>query len=289
MKVYISSLANTFYLAYVTENKEEKMEPILSNKLESPSWIVLYGPPKVGKTGTAATASEFCPATLPSKESVELSDMVWLNYDTGGMESLADLNLVAPTFDLSHAASWGDAVRQETKIFEYIQKRAKESQDKFFLVVDTLSSRDLMLNTHFQNEFSDKPKLTSHMYNNIFSANLNFLFKLRTLPAHVGILILMHAKGTVNYTQDTGASSTQVASQAEITDISPQLTGKAKDAVLKDSTLFWLQKRVVKGRPTVREVLTRSTDLIQAGGRGENRLEMYEPANLKTIFKKMGR
>lgn len=252
-----------------------------SNETPQTTWTIVYGPPKSGKTVVAATASAFCPEELPSKEMIDLEDTVFLQYDLGGTQSLTDVNLSCLVADFSTISTYKELLTKERQVLLDVGQLVADGKVRN-IVVDTLTARDHMLNMHFGKTHADDSRA---MFGEIKTAHLQFGNRLRGLPAGVKVVILMHAKEVV---QDDNNKKMLKARSSQIADIRPALTGSAIDFYLGASDLYWLSAKKVKGQPTERVLETGFSRAHMGGGRGANRLNDIEPANLGKIYKKLG-
>jgi predicted transcriptional regulator len=105
--------------------------------------INLMGEQGVGKTGTAATASEFCPEILPATEQTVLRDVTYLSIEPGGIDALTDLKLVVPP---EQVLNFGpvDAEVGPIEAWEVLVEIAA-SQGTRVLIVDSVSAWDSAL------------------------------------------------------------------------------------------------------------------------------------------------
>ena len=156
-------------------------------------WILLvYGPPKVGKTVSALTAS----TRYPDEKS--LDDILFLEFDPGGLDSVKAMGYDVPYFDLSRI----DVEKFITDIgsnFEDALKKQIKAGTKT-LVVDTLTAYNSSLVSHFTEKFPS-PGHKGLVYNGVLNGHMKlYQVLLRSgcnllLFAHAQYLIDLEAKG----------------------------------------------------------------------------------------------
>lgn len=204
-------------MSMVTSSKETTLD----------SWrMLIYGPPKHGKTFTALTASEKFPddpILTPQEETLVLDDLLFIEADEGGLDGLVEHNVEVPMIDVSKIGGGKLINSRWEKIVKEIEGRVKSGETKT-VVLDTLSSIDRDITYYQRQQFPD-PKHNAQMYGAVLGSHMRIFGELRRLPCN--ILILAH----VNYRVDMG-DSTQKAKQKATTlpgssDAVPDITGKA--------------------------------------------------------------
>lgn len=105
--------------------------------------INLMGEQGVGKSGTAATASEFCPEILPAPVQTTLSDVTYMQIEPGGIDALTDLKLVVPP---GQVLNFGPVASEVGPIEAWeVLVEIAASQGTRVLIVDSVSAWDSAL------------------------------------------------------------------------------------------------------------------------------------------------
>ena len=246
--------------------------------------LMLIGPPKNGKTVCAATVSAFCPQVLPATERTYLKDTVWVQFDTNGVESLKQLNLIPLVIDLSRIVEYGMLKRKLTEAVKEIKEEAEKGNIKN-VVIDTLTSMYTVMLSHLRKIYSDI-KLQGLMYNTLLGAHMDFALQLKSLP--VTTVIIAHTKVTMSGLTDAQELATRKKSAGLPGggDIVAEISGKASNHYKGASDCIWpVLKKSVGGKESY-IVLPYGGHGFEGGCRYHG-LNQEEPANLQAIFKKV--
>lgn len=282
-----------------------------SNKL-----IVLYGPPKVGKSIAACTISEYCPPVIPAKESTTLTDILVINYDRDGRLSYDNTNLypyfvdyfgayalnteIDPTLPTSKRALETAAIAERGKalcktmisdLFNTINEAVKNPDIKT-IVIDTLSSFEEQYRRCYDPFASlDGKELGAQTYLTL-SAIAARLVDIH----HKNVIVVCHAKASEAYVHgkadeeklEKAALKREVASVGGSGSfVSPALQKNSAALFGKHATfLFYVFRKEKDPEKGKRLFLTRSDSGYEAGNKIENGLLPEEPANLRAILKK---
>lgn len=258
-----------------------------SDDLEGNGWVLLYGPPKSGKTVCAATISEQCPEKLPA-DGVILHDVAWFLYDKDGTEALKDVGLNVPVVDFSGAATYKELLKMEKEAIGALKSKIAAGETKT-LVIDTLTARDFVLTNYFGGVYTS-PQQKGMMFGAVKDAHQNYAKDL--LPLDVRVIVLAHAKEVSGMMVDEKAAATkQAATQLPgFADIRPAMTGSIINWYRGTCSYIWpVRCKRKKGVAPEYTILTSGNSSFEGGSRGSNRLDAEEPANLKNIFKKLGK
>lgn len=202
-------------------------------KLElKPSWekedeyhqFMLISPPGNGKTVCAASISGKFPVELPAKDRVELDDVAYLLFDTGGLLSLRGLGLSVPHIDLS-GVTGTDLSGALSTALETLREATQNGHVKA-IVVDTLTSLDKAFVNHLTATQSDKFKV----YGELVRYHRKFFHTLKSLPAD--IIFVVHPKVTINLDDDNAALKRNATDLPGMGEIKPDITGQSANFYL---------------------------------------------------------
>lgn len=168
-------------------------------------WWTLYGPAKGGKTVAAASLSEFCPEELPHKgPPIFLEDVLFLEWDQNGTESLKPLGLDAPRIECFDATADMKSLTQKT---EEMHKdiTAEVAKGKIKTIIwDTLGTY-LAAWDRFQADLTPPETNTSVYYKQIQNRMQRALDPLKKLP--VNVLFVVHSKSNVAFMESKETQS----------------------------------------------------------------------------------
>lgn len=255
-----------------------------SMKLKNNDFIVLHSVPGQGKTVTACSLSEFFPATLPAEKPVELSDVVLLEYDLGGTESLRALNLDVPTYDL--AREYGnirELEKLERDVFKEVKERIADGVTKT-VIIDTVSARDGML-YQFYNTGTG---LEIRQYGSILGANTAFAWNVKALPCFKVACFHSKVLSTLGDESDK-AKKRQGLGVSNNVDVLLDITGQGGSVYRRDSNGIFcvVKKNGGTGKPDQYNIRTAGVDTIELKCR-YGKLNSVEPANLRKLLQKAG-
>lgn len=208
-------------------------------KLElKPSWersdeyhqFMLIAPPGNGKTVCAATISEKFPTELPNKERLELDDVAYLLFDTGGLLSLRSLGLSVPHIDLS-TVTGSDLIETLRGALEVLREGVEAGKIKA-IVVDTLTSLDKAFVNHLTIKNADGGKGAKFkIYGDLVQYHRRFFHTLKSLEAD--IIFVVHPKVSINLDDDDNTAIKKNATDLPgLGDIRPDITGQSANFYL---------------------------------------------------------
>lgn len=253
----------------------EKYQKMMSAKAEMPlanSIIGLLGAQNSGKTATACTISDFCPAELPAVKLTDLDDVCVIAVEDGGVDALVPLKLRVKNV-VPFGAIMSD-VKHPVQAFDVALDLAKAS-GATKLVIDSLSQWDTLLQGWLSTTEGELvwggDKFKKYAYS--LGAHQVVLSKLKEFQGIKIINLLPQAvfddlkvdgteKAGVAIAMDKGMERRDKAlgaiSQA---DLIPSLTGKARELWTRDlSLLLALQQVKQKDGSYAREMLTQFED-----------------------------
>lgn len=101
---------------------------------------LLHGPPGVGKTFLAATASAAWPEVLPSRKKVDLGDMLWFQIDAGATAGFLEQRIQVPfVVDVRRAIGDHDLLLGLRGSMDLMEETIDKNPEIGFVVIDTLS------------------------------------------------------------------------------------------------------------------------------------------------------
>lgn len=251
---------------------------------EYPVWII-HGPSGSGKTRAAATASAFHKLRPKSERDnlIELEDMMWLQFDKDGLQSLRSMGMEPLFYDFSYMVpelpKWQAAV-----YLRLDEARAKVASGVKYVVIDTLSTICEYFDAYFLGSANVKdPRLA---YNQSLQAFRQLMLHLRALPC--AQIWLCHSRSA--WVDPDKVSDQQKASRAAAMpgeyDIDLALTNGWKQCIRGQSNLtmgldvednrqrYFITSESQQGHGPRWYVKNRYDDLLQP----------REPIDLKSIF-----
>lgn len=249
--------------------------------------ILLFGPPKHGKTTVAATFSDkFVGFDRPKGSPIiKLDDLVWLAFDPNPLVGIVEQGYDVPVlFDLSKET--GDRLLPAIdSVLANIEALVDAMKPKV-VVVDTVSFLDKSLNEFFARKY-DKWDLF-RMVNN---AHTRFVSALKLIKSHV--IVIAHAKAESTPADAQGQAVKKSTDLPGSGGISSQITGATKGTYEgMVSMILPMQARdeVEAGKP-VRKRFFYPTGAMgfEGAGRYLRYLAKEEPADFKLLFDKIRR
>lgn len=258
--------------------------------------LVLYSPPKNGKTFTALSMSEAWPDELKPKpkEKIVLEDVAYLGYDSSGLLGLRQFGIY-----VKNSVNMGKVVRECRGDVAMATRRATEALMKLkgvqFVIHDTISKFDKMM-MHRLDKVYASSKETMQKYGALLEEHRNYYFMHNETGLH-NIYIFHEAKADLaKAKEDSTARAQREAKNASRVSadprglkktVFPELTGnKAYNLYVGDtSDVLIPTKNLDTGKF---EVHTRGTDTRIGGSKFEELLDPVEPANLRKIYQKAG-
>lgn len=268
--------------------------------------FTIHSQPGNGKTFCAGSASKFWPKDLTKKQTkkVDLNDVVWISADRGATDGFKERGINVPYVvdipwimrapikgeDKPYASNILDALPLAIEI-AYARVEQGETQ---WVVVDTVSSIDRMLNTYWE---QNVPKSNSGkedrfaMYRLIMKYHSQFYEAMSLFPC--GVIFLAHTKALIEGEGDAKTKSKAMALAGD-NDLAPSITGKSLETYTANvSTEFALEAIRVPGwKPGDGYDFARW--LYPVGGRGyrgKNRFQLSlgtkEKADLGEIVRKI--
>lgn len=253
-----------------------------SRSLRAAPEIVIHGPPGVGKTFAAATASVNWPSALPSSDWVRLYDMLWLPADAGALDGLTEAKIEVPLIDLRQMMIDLGPLKGAFAAAELAVQAAK-SPDLRIIVLDTVSTLDKVVQEHLHKNSGDDKWM---MYRELLNFHKRFHSYLRATGKQV--ITLAHSRALMEPVT-TGDKNRQAAVQLPgLSSIVADITGQGHGIYINDASIvFAMRAQVVKGQPTKRTLYPLGYAGFEAKNRFGLTLGHEEPADLGDIFRRI--
>lgn len=249
--------------------------------------LLVYGPPKIGKTVTAATISKFAPDDIfsPDRKGVKLIDVPFIAFEPNVGTALSAVGLNAPIIDLS-AFSTSTGMSSPGKLIDYLKKidSAYEFLVKYndecpvtAAVVDTVSSFDTNLISHYTSVAGDNKY---GVFDNASEKHGRLVSMLNALP--FGVVFLAHAKTKTKTVTDIVAKAIAVGGDAE--EIMPEIAGVKAANLYKKNVDAILALTLDKKQRTL---LPDGGLNFEGGNRYAHFLAEREPPHLRKLVEKI--
>lgn len=267
--------------------------------------IMQFGPPECGKTVAAASISKFFPQEIfegkkPAKH-VVLADTLFVVFDNGGLDSLAEHNISAPILPWragdkvlakSHAGLAGGAI---VPAIEQIGKdvlEAVKTQGITNVVFDTFSTLDAGIVSYCTQKFADE-KDQRRMWGQVLGLHLRMIEVIRPIEAHV--IYNCHSK---DQQEAAGADKdkqtlTRQAAGVKLDGgvIVPEISGRAF-RIYNAACSLSLPMTAVKEKVGDKNIIKRfyhpaGLGSLVAKSRFQSLLDPKEPCNLRAVLEKV--
>jgi len=264
---------------------------------------LIYAPAKSGKTIAAATMSEKCPKDLPAPELIFLDDVIFLQADSDGIESLYKLNLDAPVLDIStpemeDPSIWGSEAGAQkilsrkkgdlTKAMKMIAKEVMAGRCKT-VILDTLTTFLSDYVSLYQTIYPSKQQ-SGMLYNNVLIMSTKVAQPLRLMGCN--LICTAHAKALPEAMVSDQAEKDKILTKQKAVLmpganlITPHIVGQSKAYWEGALSNVW-PLEMVRAGAKVKGVFVRPYG--GAGWEGGSRyhgLDAKEPAHLRRLFEK---
>jgi len=255
--------------------------------------ILIHGPPKVGKTFLAASASEFCPEVLPAEKLVALEDMLWLQIDAGATDGFHEANLLLPDRVINVRkviAETGSVERGLMMALDVARMVLDKCPEIRYIVTDTLSAADKFICEHWDTNCPlsrTGEKIVQMGFGMVFNTHKRFYNRLSLLPCN--LITLCHSRVLIDDGQNTQEAKKRKAEGIPGSfDIVPDITGKARNLYVGNASLelVVMAKKNPRTGKLMRTVAPYGANGFEGGTRFQV-LEEEEPAHLGQIFQKI--
>lgn len=241
-------------------------------------WWMLLGAPKHGKTIAAATMSE------KYEQGGHLEDILYWQFDRGGVDSLAGLGLSAPVIDLS-------TVTEAGKLTNAIKEAAKDTYESIrsgvtkTVIFDAISTYDSVAKSALVPQY-DGGKAFG-LYDALLAMHMQTLGYLKKMECNV--ILICHCKPTVQMNDEDSINKKAATTLPGNASIVPDLTGKTLTYVRGQcSAIFPVVATPNQGGIMEHNIYPEGIGGVEAGNRYKG-LDSKEPANLRNILAKIKR
>ena len=259
------------------------------------SVVIIHGPPKVGKTWLAATASVHWPREIPAKKKTVLSDLVHIQIDAGATDGFPSNNIELDVLDMRSAIeATGRPVNAASETLKVLQDYLRSNKQVTTVIVDTISVYDKFLTEWWgRNAPTTKDGLVDKfaMYAAIADSHKRFHLGLTTMGKQ--IIYCCHSKALIEPSgkdaQVRDAKLKREAASAVAASIVPDITGAALNLYRADASLqlvVGVRRGAGKKADRTRVVYPFGHDEFEGGSRFESALDFEEEPNLKAILDK---
>ena len=227
--------------------------------------ITLLGAPKTGKTVCAATASAHYPDKVPAPKKTYLKDMVWLQFDTNGVESLRQFNVYPYLIDLAGLTELKALQPAVQQALQEVKKGIAEGGIRW-VVVDSVTVYNVILVNACRKIHGNDKRATGALYNQVLGLHMDLVMQLQELEAN--IVAICHTTVKNNFFAD--GDSDKARKQAELEELRKRavglpdggsivadLTGKASNYYKASSDAIWPVVRVNEGASAKHYILPR--------------------------------
>ncbi len=262
---------------------------------ERPPSFLFYGPTKVGKTRLATTGSKHWngEAFAPGQE---LDDMLWIEFDTDGLNTLReDMNVTVPNFiSWQHMmAERENNVENALLLVSGLVREILSDCDISYIVIDTLSTLDTEIYSWCMGAEEEKAKTnvnTQRAYGAMMNLHRRFFNSIN--PHSVGKIWLCHTQvKSIDTMQGAAKKNAQLVKAAqgnELASVLPLITGNKTPEMYKGacSLVAPVLKKTAGDGTEKRIVYTRKRD-YDSGSHWESKLDPEEPPDIRRILKKV--
>ena len=275
------------------EELQAELDSTLShNQVFKRSITGIIGPAKTCKTFTAATVSKYHKGyPAPPGEQIVLKDCLWLPFDTGALDGLAEQGYTVPNIpDLcvlpEKELEWKQLLQSS-----YAKVREICNYDLVdHVIVDTASSFDSWCMKYIHKRYA-KADNKMDQWQEIKQMHLELFHFLTSLKKNV--IVLFHAKPVADWSGKK--ADTQKADKLRkkadylpgVTELEMEVTGGARAMWRKQvSMLLPVTRTVSKDGPIYSLHLT-GKDGMEGGSRFNVGLDSEQPADLKALYNKI--
>jgi hypothetical protein len=275
-------------------------KPIDLNKIA----INIVGSPKSGKTWLAASMSEFYGKPGTKENPTELSDMLWVPFDSDATVGLESVGYSIPRIQFEDKKETIEVWHLDTDmliksldlIADQVKARVEQGGLKA-IVFDTVTNWVTSMEGHYSKQLEDKPDKNRSIYNSILAVGKRFYNQVQSLPCHK--IWCMHLKELA--AMDAKVEE-KIRRQAKTTGMPGDwsaimdVAGQLKKVFRADTSLQLPIVSIPVGKPGAPRYEVRRNvyphGCIEWGGiEGTNRfqhlLNYKEPADLRHIMKKI--
>lgn len=253
--------------------------------------LLVYGPPKVGKTVLGVTASEHFPLSVDALKNIrdlKTPDLLFVEFDENGADTLAALNIEAPVLNVAHVSGQELVDGGITDIVTFIARRVKKGETRT-VIIDTVSAFDIAL-LGWAHEKWPSSKHLPKLYGDVLAQHIKLFAGLKSTKCN--ILVLSHAH--YKFQMDENDSNQKVKRKAESmastrpgdASVIPQITGRAGRHYAGSTSIQMPMLSGVVGREVKRTLYPYGLMGFEGGCRYPN-LNEKEPAHIGLLIQKV--
>lgn len=246
------------------EIKQSASQPLEKQRL------VLLGQPGEGKTFAAASFSEYFDPTF--SKAVDLKDMLWFRFDSGGLDGLTERRINVPNFDFTAVEGEKELASNIKDGLATAQRLALAGSTKC-IVIDTMSMLDKTWMVYAYQRLGK----TFDTHYELVAKHRQFYDMLRPLACHA--ILTMHIKAKSEKDND----NSELRGFTQVMDLNGQNGNIYRGHA---SVLAPVRRTDTKGKPSEYHIHPRGF----GGSEGKTRyacLADKETANLQEIYKKI--
>jgi len=253
-----------------------------SDEQEDPEGILIYGPPKTGKTFCAATMSKKWPVVIPPKGKVVLDDMAWITFDAGALSGLKSMGIRVP-YVIEAREILASFVDIEGAL-DHLYKLVKEVSDDGginWIVADTISMMDNYLSQFYRLKYKGGTDRWA-VPNAVKNAHSTFYTELSL--SGMGMIFLCHSKARPEDQKANVRASIAVPDQIKMS-----VTGQSDVTYNGNCSLTapLISYRDTKTKKIVRKLYPQGGKGFEGGSRWAHLLNEVEEPHLGNIYKRV--
>jgi hypothetical protein len=248
--------------------------------------INIVGPPGVGKTFAAMTASKYW--GKPGK----LKDMLHIAFDTNPGAGFGELGYTVPTINVRKLLATGQC-KTILDVLTLISTQARAHiagcPEKVTIVCDTMSALDKMLASYWDKNCpitKSGNKDTMQMWVMLRNTHIRFYHDTNNMDAN--LIMIFHAKAVAEAEGKMGEEQQKKIKATGLSGITLDITGGSLNIYTGDSSaIFWMTAKKAGGKQFVRKLHPLGLGEALGKNRWQKSLEEEEDADLGKIIAKI--
>lgn len=218
--------------------------------------LVIHGPPGVGKTWFAGTASEFWPELVPSAKRIELLDMLWFQVDAGATAGFAEQNIVLPkghVIDVRGAIAQHGLLKGLNGTMDLLDQQCQKLRPKY-VVADTISMLDKFMVDYYEARcpmMDNGEPVPFWTFKQILMLHRRFYSRIMMAGAQVIFLCHSKVQAEIKGSNDFAKNASLGREARSVPggfDIIPEISGQARNLYVGNSNIEGVLKaRIMPG------------------------------------------